>query len=337
MVETSSPRDLHWVYINGLGEQNPDNVSPSDVLTAIKFDKSGEHLAVGDKGGRVIVFKYSELKNSRYFDYRYLTEVQSHEPEIDHLKSIDLEEKINTIEFLYHQHGSLKFLSSNDKVIKLWSLSYKVRKQASSCLGPEGQITMPELRVAFEGFESKERNQFRDCHNYNINSLSVSPCNEYFISADDLRVNLWNFEDSLLAFNIVDLKPPNIEELSEVITHAEFHPRISDLFIFSSSKGYISMCDLRMNSTYEKCATFYQVEEDPSKKHFFSDIINSVSRAKFNAGDDNVVYSRDYLKVNAWDLRNTKSPTKSLLVTDYLDKKLCDVYESESIFDKFDL
>lgn len=49
---------INWVYINGLGERNFDNVTESDILTAITFDKSGEFLAVGDKGGRVITFRY---------------------------------------------------------------------------------------------------------------------------------------------------------------------------------------------------------------------------------------------------------------------------------------
>ena len=76
---------LNWVYINGLGEREQKNVTQNDVITSITFDKTGKYLAVGDKGGRIIIFKYSELKNSRYFDYRYFTEVQSHEPEFDHL------------------------------------------------------------------------------------------------------------------------------------------------------------------------------------------------------------------------------------------------------------
>jgi len=29
------------------------------MLTAITFDKSGDYLAVGDKGGRVIMFQYT--------------------------------------------------------------------------------------------------------------------------------------------------------------------------------------------------------------------------------------------------------------------------------------
>ena len=83
-----------------MGERDTKNVTDSDVLTAISFDNTGEYLAVGDKGGRVIIFRYVDLKNSRYFDFRYFAEVQSHEPEFDHLKSIELDEKINSLTFL---------------------------------------------------------------------------------------------------------------------------------------------------------------------------------------------------------------------------------------------
>ena len=58
---------IDWVYINGLGEKEQKNVTKTDILTAVSFDKTGKYLAVGDQGGRVIIFKYSELKNSRYF------------------------------------------------------------------------------------------------------------------------------------------------------------------------------------------------------------------------------------------------------------------------------
>lgn len=219
------------------------------MLTAISFDKSGNYLAVGDQGGRVIIFKYLDLKNSRYFDYRYFTEIQSHEPEFDHLKSIELDEKINSIEFLNNQGRTLKMLTTNDRVIKLWKFDYKInRKIGKASLGDNGQIVFPKSKVVDEGYESTEKLQYKFCHNYNINSMSTSPDSENFLSADDLRINLWDIENNHLAFNLVDLKPPNIEELSEVITHVEYHPVRSDMFLFSSSKGYISKCDLRVNS-----------------------------------------------------------------------------------------
>lgn len=99
------------------------------------------------------------------------------------------------------------------------------------------------------------RREFKNCHNYNINSLSVSPDGENFLSSDDLCINLWNVENNIVAFNLVDLKPPKMEELSEVITFVEYHPKRSDIFLFSSSKGYICYCDLRVSSKFAQHAT----------------------------------------------------------------------------------
>jgi len=39
---------------------------------------------------------------------------------------------------------------------------------------------------------------------------------ETFISADDLRINLWNLEISNQSFNIVDVKPANMEDLTGI-------------------------------------------------------------------------------------------------------------------------
>lgn len=47
----------NWVYINGLGEKNAQQVADSDLLSAIKFSDTGDYLALGDHGGRVIIFK----------------------------------------------------------------------------------------------------------------------------------------------------------------------------------------------------------------------------------------------------------------------------------------
>jgi serine/threonine-protein phosphatase 2A regulatory subunit B len=43
----------------------------------------------------------------------------------------------------------------------------------------------------------------------------------------------------------VDIKPTNMEELTEVITAAEFHPLSCNLFMYSSSKGTIKLADMR--------------------------------------------------------------------------------------------
>ena len=48
--------------------------------------------------------------------------------------------------------------------------------------------------------------------------------------------------------DIVDIKPVNMEELTEVITAAEFHPIQCNLFAYSSSKGTIKLSDMRMSA-----------------------------------------------------------------------------------------
>ena len=48
-----------------------------------------------------------------------------------------------------------------------------------------------------------------------------------------------------LAVDIVDIKPANMEELTEVITAAEFHPHHCNLFVYSSSKSNMKLADMR--------------------------------------------------------------------------------------------
>ena len=105
------------------------------------------------------------------------------------------------------------------------------------------------------------RKVYANAHAYHINSISVNSDGETYISADDLRINLWNLNISdqsfsecstgesstygLLTTDIVDIKPVNMEELTEVITAAEFHPIHCNMFMYSSSKGTIKLADMR--------------------------------------------------------------------------------------------
>jgi len=47
-----------------------------------------------------------------------------------------------------------------------------------------------------------------------------------------------------------------MEELTEVITAAEFHPHQCNTFVYSSSKGSIRLCDMRASAlcdNHSKC------------------------------------------------------------------------------------
>lgn len=56
----------------------------------------------------------------------------------------------------------------------------------------------------------------------------------------------------LFSSDIVDIKPANMEDLTEVITAAEFHPHHCHLFVYSSSKGTLRLCDMRASALCDK-------------------------------------------------------------------------------------
>lgn len=145
----------------------------------------------------------------------------------------------------------------------------------------------------------------------------------------------------------MDIKPVNMEELTEVITAAEFHPVHCNLFMYSSSKGTIKLADMRESALcdqHAKCmsdcqdhwlTSVFEEEEDPSQKSFFSEIISSISDVKFSR-DGRYILSRDYLTLKIWDIAMESKPVKTINIHDHLRQKLCDLYENDCIFDKFE-
>lgn len=180
-----------------------------------------------------------------------------------------------------------------------------------------------------------QKKVFSNAHAYHINSISLNSDGETYISADDLRINLWNTEISEQSFNIVDIKPENMEDLAVVITSASFHPQHCNLFLYSSSKGFIQLHDTRQNALCDQHAKYFEEPEDPSSKSFFSEIISSISDCQFS-GDGRYILSRDYLTLKIWDINMESKPVKTIKIHEHLRSKLCDLYENDFIFDKFE-
>ena len=65
-------------------------------------------------------------------EYRFYCEFQSHEPEFDYLKSLEIEERINKIRWCKGRAGPLFLLSTNDKTIKLWKIYEKKVRMVTS-------------------------------------------------------------------------------------------------------------------------------------------------------------------------------------------------------------
>ncbi|GFZ08134.1 protein phosphatase 2A, regulatory subunit PR55 [Actinidia rufa] len=343
-----------------------------DIISAIEFDKTGDHLATGDRGGRVVLFERTDTKDhgggrrdlermdcaiSRHPEFRYKTEFQSHEPEFDYLKSLEIEEKINKIRWCQTANGALFLLSTNDKTIKYWKVQEKKVKKisemnidlskavgnggvASSSVSsssrsylanggypdrssnylsndfsfPPGGIPSLHLPVVTShetSLVARCRRVYAHAHDYHINSISNNSDGETFISADDLRINLWNLEISNQSFNIVDVKPANMEDLTEVITSAEFHPSHCNMLAYSSSKGSIRLIDLRQSA-----------------------LCDTHSKFKAESKSKGATVPMELLKL--WDINMDSGPVSTFQVQEYLRPKLCDLYENDSIFDKFE-
>ncbi|KAK6124960.1 hypothetical protein DH2020_041305 [Rehmannia glutinosa] len=367
-----------------------------DIISAIEFDKTGDHLATGDRGGRVVLFERTDTKEhggnrrdlermdypgSRHPEFRYKTEFQSHEPEFDYLKSLEIEEKINKIRWCQAANGALFLLSTNDKTIKFWKVQEKKVKKiadmnadpskaagngivASSsvssspkqCLANGGNpdrsynclsndlsfppggipsLRLPVVTSSGTSLLARCRRVYAHAHDYHINSISNNSDGETFISADDLRINLWNLEISNQSFNIVDVKPANMEDLTEVITSAEFHPTHCNMLAYSSSKGSIRLIDLRQSALCDSHSKIFEEPEAPGSRSFFTEIIASISDIKF-AKDGRHILSRDYMTLKLWDINMDSGPVATFQVHEYLRPKLCDLYENDSIFDKFE-
>jgi len=321
--------DREWRFSQLFGEKNAvEEVSDVDIVSAIEFDETGNYLAVGDRGGRVVVFERSQDCS----DYKFYAEFQSHEAEFDYLKSLEIEEKINKIRWSKRNHAHF-LLTTNDKTIKLWKLFEKkitTRSEGGNIKG----LHIPPVSSGESIVAATPRRVFSNAHAYHINAISLNSDGETFISADDLRINLWNLEISDQSFNVVDIKPPNMDELVEVITTADFHPQQCNTFMYSSSIGSVRLGDLRSSALCDQHVKLFHETEDPANS-FFSEIITSISDCKFSP-DGRYILARDYMHLKVWDLHMESKPIKTIKIHEQLRAKLCDLYENDCIFDKFE-
>ncbi|KAM2978262.1 hypothetical protein FF2_015108 [Malus domestica] len=395
-----APLPLEWKFSQVFGERAPGEdlhdgytLSLCDMISAIGFDKSGDFLAIGDRGGRCVIFERKDGKHTlnqqrprheleqldftstQHPEFQFKTEFQSHEPEFDYLKSVEIEEKINKVRWCATSSGSQFMLSTNDKTIKLWKVKESKVKKVKE-MTPYPLASSDNLLLAERSFISREdkppfpngyrrewiekmtknmsssedmhtkvadiednahtrcRKVYAHAHDFNINSISNNSDGETFLSADDLRINLWNLEISDQCFNILDMKPPNMEDLTEVLTAAEFHPIHCNLLAYSSSRGFIRLVDMRQSALCDHSARILQDGDSHVPKSFFTEIIASISDIKFFK-DGRHILSRDYMNLKIWDMHMDSSPVAIYKIHEQLRPKLSELYNNDRIFDKF--
>ncbi len=61
-----------WRFGQCFGEKDADEeFSEADVLSAVEFDTTGNYLATGDKGGRIVIFERAGTPKVRVCDCKH--------------------------------------------------------------------------------------------------------------------------------------------------------------------------------------------------------------------------------------------------------------------------
>ena len=344
------------------GEKPPtEEVQEADIISALDFDSTGNYIATGDRGGRVVVLerKGSNKKkkatgkssSSSFQEYSFYSAFQSHEPAFDYLKSLEIEEKINQVRWMRRQNSAHILLTTNDKTVKIWKLQEKcarisaelnvpvhpngTRMGGLSKQPPVSSLRVPRVVRGEPMVQITPRRVFANAHVYHINSISLNCDQETFLSADDLRINIWNVSHSDSCFNVVDIKPDNFDDLMEVITSCTFHPLECHTLAYATSRGRIRLVDLREKAICDHPAREFEEPSSSETQSFFNEVVASVSDVVFSS-DGKYMLSREYMCLKLWDLAMEKKPVVSVNVHEHIRSKLCDLYENDCIFDKFE-
>uniref|UniRef100_A0A672JRY7 Serine/threonine-protein phosphatase 2A 55 kDa regulatory subunit B alpha isoform-like n=1 Tax=Salarias fasciatus TaxID=181472 RepID=A0A672JRY7_SALFA len=126
--------DMQWCFSQVKGAID-DDVAEADIISTVEFNHSGELLATGDKGGRVVIFQQEPESKSQPLcrgEYNVYSTFQSHEPEFDYLKSLEIEEKINKIRWLPQKNAAHFLLSTNGLLAALMTFCLEELNQLST-------------------------------------------------------------------------------------------------------------------------------------------------------------------------------------------------------------
>lgn len=345
-------------------ECNGDKSSANDI-SALAYNVDGSVVAVGDTSGHIALYQHQSTRRGAG-TYKELANFKSHDRDFDYLRSLEIEESINKIAWCPSPTNSHFLLSTNDKTIKLWKIGSssalpttfvrpKLDRARTMSSSPQRRTSLHRPIPAHQLFKRtresnvnctsigrargreptcKERRTYKNAHAYHVNSLSVSSDCETFLSADDLRVNLWKIDRHETCFTIVDMKPESMDALSEVLTSAIFHPHQSHIFAFSTSTGAVKLADMRMSALCDNCVKEFKDTTTASPNSFFAEILECISDISFtNSG--NQLLLRDYMSLKLWDARMEHRPALVVDIQGYLVPKLRELYMNDLIFDKF--
>lgn len=350
---------IDWNFRQVFGDTcSIESVQDADMISTIKFNQDGTYLAAGDRGGRVIVFERTHASGEpgkANVEYNFYAEFQSHEPEFDSLRSVQISERIVQLQWLPPSNGALYILTTNERTVKIWRVTNRAVNQVSttnlsrSNSHPKhgiAELMIPKMTKGTEPVvTSIVKKVFNNATNFHINSIAPSINGDQFLVSDDLRINMWSINDNTEAFTSIDLKPPSLEDVQEVITYADFNPRNSAVFLYGTSHGNVRLCDSRQRALCDSMAKLYVNPIISTPELPYGAFATYSGQADIAAGisglhmsqDGQTIVARDFLSIKVWDVRSEGRPVTTIPIHPFVKDFAQRLLESDSLFDRNDV
>jgi serine/threonine-protein phosphatase 2A regulatory subunit B len=355
---------IEWRFNQFLGEKlyeeemfQEENLSY--LISDMKMSNNGEYVLLGDRGGRIIIFKKGESQQNRNFPkLNYFYEFGAYDKDFDVHRSTEYSEMIRSMEVLPLNHkDKMDILSCGYRTIKLHRIhNSKIRQfncddEDGSDKSNEKLLKVPKVKSVKTDIASKCKVTIKVNNSSEMNSISYNKhFTNNFLTSDDTKALLWDINNREEVYNIIDLERERSEtalneDHPEKITMSRICDNDPHMFSFGTNYGNITLCDTRTNSECMKFSSLF-VDEFQNitnsgfnlTKTIFSAQIMSVHDLNFNLSTDNLFASRHSLSINLWDKRNTKSPVTKFLVYEPVIPKLSYMYMKNYLAaDKFKL
>ncbi|KAF7684606.1 Protein phosphatase PP2A regulatory subunit B [Astathelohania contejeani] len=299
-----------------LKQPNLTDASP-DALTCAR--QHGDTLYMGLANGVVEVMQSKPvLESGREWVTNY--GFQAHRREFDYLESSDILEGIVCIEPIQDGGLGCVFATGNERTVKLWrSRTTEPTKNIleKNKASEESKYPTPVNYI----YTQKLIKELKNIHSYTLNSIQNQ--NEYLITADYLKISLWNVTRLDVSHTLVDIKPMRYEDLTHVITAARFHPTNPALLAYSTSRGDVTISDHRARIN----PSTVLVLRSPGVSEY--ELVRSVSDFRFC--NENTVVTRDLVSLSLFDVRRPEAPIKTVELFKEIDK----IVDTNSIYEKF--
>eukprot|EP00767_Chilomastix_cuspidata_P003876 gnl/Chilomastix_cuspidata/4005.p1 GENE.gnl/Chilomastix_cuspidata/4005~~gnl/Chilomastix_cuspidata/4005.p1 ORF type:complete len:470 (+),score=101.79 gnl/Chilomastix_cuspidata/4005:57-1412(+) len=296
-------------------------VSDNDIVSRLKFDTTGDHIAVGDRGGRLVLFNrkpqrvsihtYKSTRAKSRVEYQFLTEIQSHEESFDPLFSAQVLSEIRSIEWFEPTRNARFVMAANARSARLWAVSTQSRArtvsttaQSARCAASPADLRFPSFADEESFVRSRMRGEYTPPGPAEVHSVSASADGVSFLAATTTGVYTWNVERPAAALECVQLKgTEGASRFHGEISSCIQHPFISSVFALATSAGSVHLCDARLSALCNNPnISFYS--NPPRARTAATAHITSLLFSR----TPHQLVSRDLRCIRRWDVRMGNNP-----------------------------